>query len=209
MISRKEARAHRKFPREGFATSCIFVYLQLDGFCRSQSDGYQSHNDFVSLYGIREVSKWKKGRKTGFASSMPTDGPREASLRTKLLPVLALMVGLLVVAGSALAHHGTANYDMTKMITLKGTVTDFQFINPHTLILFDVKNEKGELEHWQAEATSPNHLVRGGWTRDIVKRGDQITISGYRAKNGTTILRFQKMVLPNGQEIEEGGVDYR
>ncbi len=96
-----------------------------------------------------------------------------------------------------------------KVVTLKGTVTDFQFINPHTLILFDVKNEKGEVEHWQAEATSPNHLVRAGWTRDIVKAGDQITISGYRAKNGTTIMRFQKMILANGQEVQEGGVDYR
>jgi hypothetical protein len=120
-----------------------------------------------------------------------------------------VVVGLLAVSGSTFAHHGTANYDMTKVITLKGTVTDFQFINPHTLILFDVKNEKGEVEHWQAEATSPNHLVRAGWTRDIVKPGDQITISGWRAKNGAAIMRFQKMVLANGQEIQEGGVDYR
>jgi hypothetical protein len=133
----------------------------------------------------------------------------EAALKVKTFVLIAELVFLLSIAGSAFAHHGVANYDMTKVVTLKGTVTDFQFINPHTLILFDVKNEKGEVEHWQAEATSPNHLVRAGWTRDIVKAGDQITISGYRAKNGTTIIRFQKMILANGQEVQEGGVDYR
>jgi hypothetical protein len=128
-------------------------------------------------------------------------------LRTKPLTVFVLVAGLLAASGSAFAHHGTANYDMTKAITVKGTVTDFQFINPHTLILFDVKNDKGEVEHWQAEATSPNHLVRAGWTKNTVKPGDQISISGFRAKNGANVLRFQKMVLANGQEIVEGGSD--
>jgi len=129
----------------------------------------------------------------------------EAALKAKTFVLIAELVFLLSIAGSAFAHHGTANYDMTKVVTLKGTVTDFQFINPHTLILFDVKNDKGVVEHWQAEATSPNHLVRTGWTKDIIKAGDQITISGFRAKNGSAVMRFQKMVLANGQEIVEGG----
>lgn len=128
-------------------------------------------------------------------------------MRTKPLTVFVLVAGLLAASGSVFAHHGTANYDMTKALTVKGTVTDFQFINPHTLILFDVKNDKGEVEHWQAEATSPNHLVRAGWTKNTVKPGDQISISGFRAKNGANVLRFQKMVLANGQEIVEGGSD--
>ncbi|MFY9527479.1 MAG: DUF6152 family protein [Candidatus Acidiferrales bacterium] len=128
-------------------------------------------------------------------------------MRTKPLTLFVLVAALLAASGSAFAHHGTANYDMTKAITLKGTVTDFQFINPHTLILFDVKNDKGEVEHWQAEATSPNHLVRSGWTKNTVKPGDEITISGFRAKNGAPVLRFQKMVLASGQEIVESGGD--
>ena len=126
-------------------------------------------------------------------------------MKAKTFVLIAELVFLLSIAGSAFAHHGTANYDMTKVVTLKGTVTDFKFINPHTLILFDVKNDKGVVEHWQAEATSPNHLVRTGWTKDIIKAGDQITISGFRAKNGSAVMRFQKMVLANGQEIVEGG----
>jgi hypothetical protein len=126
-------------------------------------------------------------------------------LKLKPIVLTALLVSLLSISGSAFAHHGTANYDMTKVVTLKGTVTDFQFINPHTLIIFDVKNDQGVIEHWQAEATSPNHLVRAGWSKDIIKAGDQITISGFRAKNGSTVMRFQKMVLANGQEVSEGG----
>jgi hypothetical protein len=131
----------------------------------------------------------------------------EVPLRIKRLALFALVAGLVAVPASLFAHHGTANYDMTTVTTLKGTVTDFQFINPHTLILFDVKNDQGVLEHWQAEATSPNHLVRAGWSKDIVKAGDQIAISGFRAKNGSNVLRFQKMVLADGQEIREGRED--
>jgi hypothetical protein len=112
-----------------------------------------------------------------------------------------------VVANAVFAHHGTANYDMTQLTTVTGIVTDFQFINPHTLILFDAKNAKVEVEHWQAEATSPNHLIRNGWKKDMLKPGDQVTVSGYRAKNGSLVLRFQKMVLANGQEIKEDGGD--
>jgi hypothetical protein len=128
-------------------------------------------------------------------------------MKRKLSTLIVAALGLLLVSGPSFAHHGTANYDMTKVTTLKGTITDFQFINPHTLILFDVKNDLGVTEHWQAEATSPNHLVRAGWSKDIVKAGDEITISGFRAKNGSNVLRFQKMVLANGQEIKEGGGD--
>jgi hypothetical protein len=126
-------------------------------------------------------------------------------LKAKGSLFIALGAVLLAVSSPVLAHHGTANYDMTKLVTLKGTVTDFQFINPHVLIFFDVKNAKGVVEHWQAEATSPNHLVRAGWTKDILKSGDQITLSGFRAKNGSQVMRFQKMVLASGQELEEGG----
>jgi len=129
----------------------------------------------------------------------------EAALKAKPFVLIALLVSLFSISGSAFSHHGTANYDMTKVVTVKGTVTDFQFVNPHTLILFDVKNDQGVIEHWQAEATSPNHLVRAGWSKDIIKPGDQISISGFRAKNGSTVMRFQKMVLANGQEISEGG----
>jgi Family of unknown function (DUF6152) len=129
------------------------------------------------------------------------------ALKRKLSASFVVLVCLVGSAVPMFAHHGTANYDMTTVTTLKGTITDFQFINPHTLILFDVKTDKGGVEHWEAEATSPNHLSRAGWNRHILKSGDEITISGNRAKNGATVMRFQKLVLSNGQEIKEGGVE--
>ena len=94
---------------------------------------------------------------------------------------------LLVFAASisVFAHHGTAAYDTTQATTVKGTVTDFQFINPHTLILLDVKDDKGAVEHWQVDAQSPESaLTRDGWSKSMLKAGDQISITGYRAKNG-------------------------
>jgi|ERR1700732_2522056 DNA/RNA endonuclease YhcR with UshA esterase domain len=128
-------------------------------------------------------------------------------MKIKQTTVLAAAVGLLTVVGPIFAHHGTAAYDTTQETTVKGTVTDFQFVNPHTLIFFDVKNDKGVVEHWQAEAMSPNQLTRDGWNKNTLKPGDQITVTGYRAKNGSNILRFRKMALSNGQEIK-GGLDF-
>jgi Family of unknown function (DUF6152) len=119
------------------------------------------------------------------------------------LPVLlAELVLLLLISGPVFAHHGTSAYDTTKLTTVKGTVTDFQFNNPHVIISVETKDEKGKVELWISEANSPNVLTRHGWDRDIIKKGDQITIIGYRPKNGAKTLRLQKVVLSNGQELD-------
>jgi DNA/RNA endonuclease YhcR with UshA esterase domain len=119
------------------------------------------------------------------------------------LPVLlAGSVLLLLISGPVFAHHGTSAYDTTKLTTVKGTVTDFQFNNPHVIISVETKDDKGKVELWISEANSPNVLTRHGWDRDIIKKGDQITIIGYRPKNGTKTLRLQKVVLSNGQELD-------
>jgi DNA/RNA endonuclease YhcR with UshA esterase domain len=105
----------------------------------------------------------------------------------------------LLVSAPLLAHHGEANYDTDKVVSVKGTVSDFEFINPHTLITVDVKNDKGEIEKWSCEARSPGMLVRvGGWDKATLKTGDVITVFGYRAKNGTTVMRLQKLTLADG-----------
>src|ERR1700730_14974203 len=120
----------------------------------------------------------------------------------ELVLSLTLIFGVLLVSGRLLAHHGEANYDTTKVVTVKGTVTDFQFINPHVQIFLDVKNDKGEIETWAGEARSPSMLHRiGGWDRNTIKIGDVITASGYRAKNAKNFLRLIKIVLPDGQEM--------
>jgi hypothetical protein len=118
-------------------------------------------------------------------------------------PVLSLtmLCGFLFVSGSVLAHHGVANYDSTKVVSVKGAVTDFQFINPHVLISLDVKNDKGDAEKWAGEAQSPAMLVRYGWNKDLLKVGMIVTASGYRSKDGSSFLRLTKVVLPDGREM--------
>ena len=117
----------------------------------------------------------------------------------KLAFFLAIIFAALLASTPLLAHHGEANYDTDKVVSVKGTVTDFQFINPHTLISLDVKNDKGEIEKWACEARSPGMLVRvGGWDKNTLKLGDVITVFGYRAKNGTTFMRLQKLTLADG-----------
>jgi len=113
---------------------------------------------------------------------------------------LILALAILFASAPLAAHHGEVNYDTEKVVSVKGTVTDFQFINPHVQIFMDVKNDKGEVEKWSCEARSPIMLVRvGGWDKNTIKPGDVITASGYRARNGSPILRLQKIVLPDGK----------
>jgi Family of unknown function (DUF6152) len=127
-------------------------------------------------------------------------------MKIKHSAILAAAVGLLTFVRPIFAHHGVAAYETTQETTVKGTVTDFEFINPHTLIFLDVKNEKGDVEHWQVDAQSPNQLTRDGWTKNSLKPGDQISVTGFRAKNHSNILRFLKIVMPSGREIKTAPV---
>src|SRR4029077_3133818 len=93
-------------------------------------------------------------------------------------------------------------YDMANPITLKGTVTDFRFMNPHSLVFFDVKNDKGEVEHWQGELTAPNKLARAGWTKHSLNAGDQVTITGAVGRNNAKALAIRKLVGHDGQAMQ-------
>jgi hypothetical protein len=116
--------------------------------------------------------------------------------------LLAAMLGVVSVSSPVLAHHGEANYDTEKEFTIKGTVSDFQFVNPHVQITLDVKNDKGETEKWVGEARSPAMLARyGGWDRNTIKIGDVITFYGHRTKNGTPFMRLEKIVKADGTEL--------
>jgi hypothetical protein len=125
-------------------------------------------------------------------------------MRTKMLTIAALVVGFMMISVPLLAHHGTASYDTSKTLTIKGTLTDFQFMNPHVLLFLDVKDDKGNVEKWQGELTSPNHLERAGWTRTSLKPGDQISISGYPAKSGAGSMWITKVLLADGTPLNPG-----
>lgn len=111
---------------------------------------------------------------------------------------------LLLLAAPVFSHHGNAAYDLDKPITLKGTITEFAWSNPHVQIYFDVKDAKGKVIHWAAETVSPGMLVRQGWTKDALKAGDEITITVGPAKNGSAIGYALKIVLANGKELTLG-----
>jgi hypothetical protein len=125
-------------------------------------------------------------------------------MNTRTLTIPALAVGFLTISVPLFAHHGTASYDTSKTVTVKGTVTDFQFINPHVLLYLDVKDDKGNVQKWQGELTSPNHLERAGWTRTSLKLGDQITISGYPAKSGANSMWISKVLQADGTPLNPG-----
>jgi hypothetical protein len=101
------------------------------------------------------------------------------------------------------AHHGEANYDPNKVVTVTGKVADFEFINPHVLIYLDVKGKDNAVTRWVGEATSPNLLLRRGWDKNTIKVGDMVTLSGHQAKNGSPTLRLLKVVLADGREMDD------
>ena len=120
----------------------------------------------------------------------------------KLALLLATMFYVVFISAPLLAHHGEANYDTGKTVAVKGTVSEFDFINPHVLITLDVKNDKGEIEKWTGEARSPAMLARyGGWDKTTIKVGDVITFYGHRTKNATNFMRLEKIVLTDGKEL--------
>ena len=111
---------------------------------------------------------------------------------------------LLLAVIPAMAHHGSAAYDNTKMTTLNGTVTDFQFIQPHPLIFLDVKDADGNIEKWFVEMTAPNHLIHYGWNGHKLHQGDVIKVVGQAAKDGRKVLNLRKIYNSGGQEIPLG-----
>jgi Family of unknown function (DUF6152) len=127
-------------------------------------------------------------------------------MKSKKLVVLAAAVSLLLLSGSVMAHHGVAGYDMTKTITVHGTVSKFDWSNPHVVVFVDAKNDTGEMQHWTIEFASPVHMVRAGWSKNAMKTGDDITIDTHPSRNGapvgisSTITFILKTVI-NGQEL--------
>jgi hypothetical protein len=105
----------------------------------------------------------------------------------------------------ALAHHSFAGeYDVKQPVKLKGVVTKVEWTNPHARMFVDVKDEKGIVSNWNLELASPNVLVRNGWQRTSLKAGDVVTVSGWRAKDGSNIANTRSVVLSNGRQVFPG-----
>lgn len=123
-------------------------------------------------------------------------------MKTLMRSLVILLGSYVTFCGASFAHHGGAIYDTKNPVTLKGTVTDFEWSNPHVQIYFDVKDDKGAVVHWACETLSPGKLARGsGWTKDSLKAGDQITITLSPAKAGTAVGGLRKIVLSDGRVL--------
>jgi len=113
-----------------------------------------------------------------------------------------VVVGLLLAVPALWAHHGNAPFDMKHIVKMQGTVTDFEWINPHAVIHADLKDENGKVANWALELGSLGMLTRfGGWSRDTVKPGDWVTVEGFRAKNGSPYMCLLRIQLPNGKTM--------
>ena len=116
-------------------------------------------------------------------------------------------IGLIAVLGLGLAapaaaHHSFAMFDSNKLIPIKGTVKEFQWVNPHTWMHINVTDASGKVTEWKIEGRSPNVLSRRGWRRDIVKPGDPVTMMIHPMKDGTPAGSAVRLTLPSGKELD-------
>ena len=118
------------------------------------------------------------------------------------LNVLAISAGLLLAAVPALSHHSfAAEYDATKPITLTGTVTKVEWMNPHARFYAEVRDDKGVIANWEFELGSPNGLMHEGWSRNSLKKGDVVTVTGSLAKDGTKLVNARKITFADGTQV--------
>jgi hypothetical protein len=128
-------------------------------------------------------------------------------LRRRFATSAILAVVILLLGSALFAHHGTGvAYETDKLITLKGTVTEWIWSNPHCGILLDVTDEQGNVVHWGAELGNPHMLSSAGFGKDLLKPGDKVTITGHPSRSGAPRVEFKNMVLSDGRTLTTGGV---
>ena len=123
-------------------------------------------------------------------------------MRSKIVPALVLALGMLIASTQLFAHHGTAAFDTEKKVTLKGTVTEWFWSNPHCLLQFDVKGDDGKVVHWIGETQNPVSMTDVGWSKTSFKVGDEVTVILFPVKNGLPLGRIVTAQLPNGKLLD-------
>jgi Family of unknown function (DUF6152) len=119
--------------------------------------------------------------------------------------VLGLMAAMLIATMTAFSHHSfAAEYDASKPITIKGTITKIDLVNPHSWLYIDVKDSDGKVVSWAIEMGSPNNLIRRGVTKNSVPVGTEVTVDGYRAKDGSATVNGTTIKMPDGKRLFAG-----
>ena len=123
----------------------------------------------------------------------------------RIFCVAAAVLGMLVATMRISAHHAfAAEYDENKLVTISGKVTALKWTNPHAWLYVDGTDADNRPVSWSFEMGSPNGLLHRGWTRKDLKKGDRITVDGYRAKNGSNVANARTVTLPDGRKLFGG-----
>jgi hypothetical protein len=122
---------------------------------------------------------------------------------TTRLAAVSIFAGVLAASSVASAHHGNAAYDGSVVELKNATVTKLSWANPHTIVEFDVKDEKGQPVHWAAELGSPSALGNLGWTKSSLTPGDVITVYVHQAKTKNPVGRIERVVLADGTTLRD------
>jgi hypothetical protein len=125
----------------------------------------------------------------------------EDTVKPKFLMMFVLAISSLIGSVPLFAHHGNAAFDVGKRVTVKGTVTDWVWANPHCWLKFDVKDDKGNVAHWVAETNNAPDMIERGWSKNTFKPGDEVTVTVEPVKSGNPVGRVVGVVLANGQTL--------
>jgi Family of unknown function (DUF6152) len=126
------------------------------------------------------------------------------AFRNRVSCVALIAAGVLGAASPALAHHSFTMFDMSKKLTLNGSVTSFEWTNPHSYIEIDVPDEKGVVKHWSIELGSPSILMQSGWKFNSIKMGDKVTLIINPLKSGQAGGFLEVVTLPDGRMLRNG-----
>jgi hypothetical protein len=125
-------------------------------------------------------------------------------MRIRHITAFVAAIGFLMLSSPLFAHHGSAQFDIGKRVTLKGTVTEWFWTNPHCLLSFDVTGDDGKVVHWVAETQNGAAIAGDGYSKQTFKPGDEVTITLEPVKNGRPLGRLVEVVLPSGKKLEGG-----
>jgi len=114
----------------------------------------------------------------------------------------AAVAGLLLVSVPLVAHHGAASFDIAAEVTLKGTVTEWTWFNPHCFLKFDVKDKSGTVRNWAVESGNPTDMTKRGWGRTSFRPGDEVSVTLQPSKSGQPVGRIMAVTLATGKTFK-------